>query len=110
MQKIKDHICYKILTIALVLVILTPTAVKLTHVFQHHKHQFCIGVQKTHFHNLNVECEFYKFKVNHPLTFSTVSFEAIPFENTFIPIKSQYRFTNHYQHLHFLLRGPPQLV
>jgi len=109
-QNIKQHIAFKFVSILLLITILTPSAVKLMHVFQDHEHEVCIDNQKTHLHTLDLECEFYKFKVNNTFTLSTYNVEILAIEITHKPIVSQYNFTNYYQPLSFSLRGPPQLI
>ena len=110
MQNAKQHIAFKILSILLLVSILTPSVVKLAHVFENHKHEVCLNAQTTHFHTLDLECEFYKFKVNNNFTFSAFNFEIAATKKVYEPIASQYRFTSYYQPLSFSLRGPPQLV
>lgn len=107
MQQLKEHIIFKGLVILLAIVLLTPTAVKFTHLFNHHKHEICKGEYQTHLHKTDVECNFYKFKLNN--SFHTVN----TFYEIEIPkivnhkINSQYFFLSKYQKLHFALRGPP---
>ena len=110
MQNVKRHIAFKILSILLLVSILTPSVVKLTHVFENHKHEVCLDAQTTHFHTLDLECEFYKFKVNNTFTFSAFNIEIVATKKAQKPIASQYSFTSYYQPLAFSLRGPPQLV
>lgn len=87
--------------------LLTPIAVKFSHVFSDHEHEVCIGQNKSHFHEIDMDCEFFKFNINHQATFTT--FEFVPFE-AYIDqgqLASQYVFLSSYQKLHFALRGPP---
>jgi len=110
MQKLKQHIAFKILSIGLLIVILTPSAVKLAHVFQNHKHEVCLEQHKTHLHSLDLECEFYKFKVNNTFTLPEFNVEIVKIKKEHQPILSQYSFVNDFKPLHFSLRAPPQLV
>lgn len=110
MQNVKRHIAFKILSILLLVSILTPSVVKLAHVFENHKHEVCLNTQTTHFHTLDLECEFYKFKVNNTFTISTFNIKLVAAKKSQKSINSQYSFTSYYQPLAFSLRGPPLLV
>ncbi len=107
MHKTSKHIVFKCFTILVVLVLLAPSVVKLGHAFENHKHEVCIDSSTTHFHTLDLECEFYKFKVNSEFTFNSLHFEEIiPFQLKPL-IASKYLFLSSYRKLHFSLRGPP---
>ena len=110
LETLKQHITFKIVALAILLAILTPSVVKMLHLFENHQHEVCLGEQKVHFHNLDLDCEFYKFKLNNTFTFSFNNVKIILFSNIIKPIRSQYNFTSDYQRLSFSLRGPPQLV
>jgi len=111
MQSIREHIIFKTFTILLVVVLLAPTFVKVAHVFENHKHDVCTdNFQQTHLHSLDLDCEFYKFKVNNNFTFNPISFDLFSNENNHKVTNSQYQFLSEYQRLSFALRGPPQLV
>ena len=110
MQEIKGHIIFKTLTIVLVISLITPTLVKFTHVFENHEHEVCISKEQTHLHTLDLDCEFYKFKVNNTFTFKIASLSLLPIVNNHKVFSSQYQFISEYQRLSFALRGPPQLV
>ncbi|MDU8886924.1 hypothetical protein RXV94_12190 [Yeosuana sp. MJ-SS3] len=110
MQELKQHIVFKILSIALLITILIPSAVKLAHVFQNHKHEVCLEQHKTHLHTLDLECKFYKFKVNNTFTIPVFNIEIAVLKKEHKPILSHYSFISHFQSLHFSLRAPPQLV
>ncbi len=110
MQNIKEHIIFKTLTIVLVISLITPTLVKFAHVFENHKHEVCLSKQQAHLHTLDLECEFYKFKVNNTFTFKVVNFNLLSIVNNHKVYSSQYQFISEYQRLSFALRGPPQLV
>jgi hypothetical protein len=106
----KQHITFKIFALALVLILLVPTFVKFNHIFAHHKHDICQGEKSTHLHELNTDCDFYKFNLNHVYTFTCYEFNLfIPKEQT-LGILSQYQFLSKYQSLHIALRGPPALI
>ncbi|MGE5943195.1 MAG: hypothetical protein ACM31G_02540 [Flavobacteriales bacterium] len=109
MQGIKQHITFKIFAFALALVLLVPTVVKFNHIFANHKHDICQGETSTHLHELNTDCDFYKFKLSTSYTFTCFNFNVfIPKENA-LQIVSQYQFISEYQRLQTSLRGPPQI-
>lgn len=109
MQIFKKHIAFKFLAFSLALTLLTPTFVKFNHIFAHHKHDICSGEKSTHLHELNKDCDFYKFHLSTIYTFSYFEFQLfIPKEKT-SSIVSQYQFISKYQRLQVALRGPPQI-
>ncbi|WP_239004393.1 hypothetical protein [Lacinutrix sp. WUR7] len=111
MKSIQEHSVFKFVTILLIVTILIPSIVKLGHVFENHTHDFCTdNLSQTHLHTLDVDCEFYKFKINKPFVFKTVAVRFVPIENNHKLHTSQYQFISEYQRLSFALRGPPQLV
>ncbi|WP_299781176.1 hypothetical protein [uncultured Formosa sp.] len=107
MSKLKKHIVFKFFTLVLVLTLLTPTLVKFNHVFEHHHRELCHGEQQTHLHTANVDCEFYKFQLNHLFTIPEFIANTPLVEENHQLIASQYYFLSDYQQLHFSLRGPP---
>jgi len=110
MQNVKQHIVFKVLTFVLAITLLVPSAIKLAHAFENHKHEVCFGHQKTHLHTLDLECEFYKFKVNNTFTLSAFQIEFVLIENSYKVVTHEYNYSSLYQQLHFSLRAPPQLV
>jgi len=92
------------------LTLLLPTAVKAVHMFEHHKHVVCNGSTSTHFHKVDLDCEFQKFQLKQPFTISYLHIDLfIPLD---IPVKnvSKYFYIDEYQRLPFSLRGPPYLI
>lgn len=110
MQHFKQHISIKILAIALVLAVAIPTIVKFAHIFEDHKHEVCTGEKETHIHEIDLDCEFYKFKLNHVFSVNFNNYVFLSIEDNFKISSSQYQFISDYQRLPFSLRGPPQLV
>lgn len=102
-----QHILFKSAAILLLLVVLFPSAVKFTHVFENHKHEVCSNPSDSHFHEIEIDCEFYKFKLNN--TFSLVLNDVIipNIKNNHKNIISQYFYINSYRSLGIALRGPP---
>lgn len=110
MKQLKEHIIFKLIMLTLVFSLLVPSFVKLAHTFEDHKHEACKTPQKLHFHDFEVDCEFYKFKLNKHFL-STYIFE----EPTTISIGSEllvseYLHYNYNLPLYKYLRGPPVLV
>lgn len=110
MNHVKEHIIFRFLTIALVAALLVPTVIKFTHIFTHHNHEVCLGGESTHLHTLDLDCEFYKFKLNNNGTFSFFNVEIYQQQENQLEFVSQYNFLSKYQRLHFSLRGPPALI
>ena len=110
MLQIKEHFASKILVVVLTIVLVTPIFVKLNHIFEDHKHEVCKTPYTKHFHELEIDCEFYDFRLNTEFSYSYGSLE-IPFlKEISDSIISQYSFVSHYQQLQFSLRGPPLSV
>ncbi len=101
---------YKILALVLVLAVLFPSVIKLSHAFNHHKHDVCNENIDTHFHQTDLDCDFYKFKLNKNHFFIVAKYD----EKSELPLLKQgvNHFTSFYSHqqLSRFLRGPPQLV
>lgn len=107
MSKYKDSTIFKSIIITLVITLIVPSFVKLAHAFENHKHNTCVKTQKTHFHEFNLDCEFYKFKTSPQIAVSFDFVEDLETETLISPILSQYQFISDYQKLSFSLRGPP---
>lgn len=102
----------KIIAFLLAISLLQPYEHKFAHLFTHHKDDVCLGIfKKPHLHEINKNCDFYKFKIAVPQTSPPDSQlnVFIPQENQ-IQIVSHYSFINQHQPLHFSLRAPPYLV
>lgn len=111
MQKTKEHIVFKLITLMLTLTLLVPSAYKFAHIFAHHEHDICQGEKATHLHEVNADCDFYKFKLN------TTYYHIVSEYNAFIkaclhsdPIITPYNYLKNHWQLPFSLRGPPALV
>jgi hypothetical protein len=103
---------FKSTAILLVLTVLLPSVVKLTHAFNHHQHEVCENdnTHQTHFHELDLDCDFYKFKLTKIQYFKLYEYD-IKHRTAYFKPSSKYNtsFYNHQQLTRFL-RGPPQLV
>ncbi len=89
-----------------------PSAVKLLHAFNHHKHDVCDNDNNgyTHFHKTDLDCEFYKFKLT-----KNQYFLVYDYGDNFSFLSSSesslhYISLKDHQHLTRHLRGPPSLV
>lgn len=111
MQKLKTHIGYKISLIVLIIALLVPSFVKLAHAFENHKHEVCKTPQKSHYHELDLDCEFYKFNKSN-ITFITPNYGLDIIENSSLNglIYGLYNFKYYHQHLSFSLRAPPSFL
>lgn len=107
MLKNKQHKIVVILSLLLVVSLLVPSAVKLAHVFEDHKHEVCLDNSSTHLHTLDLDCEFYKFKISSQLFHKFKNVNFINIEDNHGITDSQYHFISQYQRLQFSLRGPP---
>ena len=110
MHRLKKHIIFKIITILFLSVLFTPTAIKLAHVFEHHKHETCHGGTTTHIHNITIDCDFHKFKFSSPFLFTFVYHELILNSSFYKTPLLTYNYHNNHRQLSFSLRGPPYLV
>lgn len=110
MNQYKSHIAFKMSALLIVLCLVFPYAVKFSHAFSHHEHEVCLGENQSHFHEIDIECEFYKFKFNPSLFFGLVNYE---FDKT-IPINklsnAYYAYLKSHQQFTSYLRGPPLLM
>jgi len=107
MNKYKESIIFKSLIITLVMTLLVPSFVKLAHAFENHKHEICVKPQKSHFHEYNLDCEFYKFKMSPQTAILVDCYKSSNIKKIGASIISQYQFISNYQQLSFSLRGPP---
>ena len=100
-------IATSVLSLLLIVAILAPSVLKLSHAFFEHHEQLCQELSSVHIHEIELDCDFQKYKLsslNYP-TFSNVDvpFATIPKKEIF----NYYSFLSKYQKLHFALRGPP---
>ena len=87
-----------------------PSFVKLAHAFENHKHEVCETPQKSHYHELDLDCEFYKFKLSNAFNFQPEDF-SFSIINQISQVDNLYKsFYNNLQAKHTSLRGPPQLI
>lgn len=110
MNKNKLHISFRIFAMVLVMAILAPVGVKLAHSLTHHEHEVCQGYAETHFHSLDLDCEFYKFKLSKELNINVYSYQSnLKVANSY-SIQTLHFLAYTHQHLSFSLRAPPASV
>jgi hypothetical protein len=100
------------IAIALVVAVFAPSAVKLAHVFTHHTHKVCESndASKTHLHELDVDCEFYKFKLTNS-HFFIPKYKHVLVQNFKSELEDAcYLYFLPHQQLVSYLRGPPMLA
>ena len=101
------------LAIALALTILLPSVVKFAHTFSHHNHQQVCDEDinhSTHFHQSDLDCDFYKFKLSHIQFFECYNYTK-KLHQVYLDVDIHYYISYHNnQQLTRFLRGPPQLV
>lgn len=110
MNKFKNNIATKVLTLLLAFLLLVPASVKFAHIFSHHKHDICNGKKTTHLHQTIADCDLYKFKLSHSYTFNVTIFDlfspSIVPQLTICPPKHLISFKS----LQTSLRGPPVII
>ena len=109
MRYLKQHVSIKVAALLLVLALITPSIVKFTHVFNHHKHEVCLGELQTHLHELNTDCNFYKFKISKPFSFTAYQYHLQTEKINHDLNESQFEFISDFQRLQNNLRGPPPI-
>lgn len=106
-MKILKHLLLSTLCFALISAILLPDVLKLSHIFLDHNHIVCNEHSKTHFHELDIDCQFFKDKVNSEVQFLSPEYAIVPVQTPSKQNFNFYIFLSEYQSLHFSLRGPP---
>lgn len=110
MQRIQQHIAFRLFALLLVASLFTPAAVKFAHIFEHHKHVVCSGDDSTHIHQVDLECEFYKFQLNTHFLLPDDNDNWLCTSHHYQTPIVTYKFLNNHRQLSFSLRGPPVLV
>ena len=101
------HIIINGLAMVLIMAVLLPSVVKFGHIFENHKHEVCVNQDTTHFHSLDLDCEFYKFKLNNALSFLRFDEGIISVANNFKLLFTYYQSLHTCSIEHIVLRGPP---
>ena len=90
--------------------IVTPAFVKAYHVFENHEHKACNEKYATHFHELDIDCDFYKFKLNSPFYYNSET-EENNFQDLIASLNvSYYTLLRSHNKDTSYLRGPPNLA
>lgn len=110
MNRLKQHIGFRLCAMLLVATLLIPTAVKVAHIFKTHHHVFCTAKHEKHLHNYDFDCQFYKFHVNASFTLPNFHFEVPEIFQPSKAIEAPYVALIEHEDLHFSLRGPPALI
>lgn len=107
MKNKKTHIAVTSIIMILILALLLPSAVKFTHVFEDHKHEVCTDNSNTHFHEVETDCEFYKFNVNNPFVLFINDLQINHFKNGQNQIINHYFLIDSFKIFDISQRGPP---
>lgn len=110
MHELKQHIVFRILSIILVVTLFAPSAAKFAHIFTHHEHKQCATPGKTHIHQVDLDCEFYKFQLNKHFLLPEESSNWLDISKSYRISPLTYNFLYNHRPLSFSLRGPPILV
>jgi len=107
MNKIPLNIFQKYSLLFMVVALLFPSAVSISHIYAHERQEVCHNYFDTHLHKKNVDCELCKFHPTPVIAFDLFHFnlnQAIPANKKFF---NHYQFLSDFQKLSFELRGPP---
>lgn len=110
MGDLKKHIVFKTITLLIAIAFLIPSAVKFSHIFTHHTHKVCEGEQTTHIHKVDIDCDFYKFKLNNNYLNVVAYNSSFQLSEPYKIKYFTYKFLYNHRTLSFSLRGPPFLV
>ena len=92
------------------LAMMTPTAMKISHTLESHKHEVCKSKSLDHFHEYEYDCEFSKFNLS-PQYFVDFEQESLAIRNqTFKKYYSYNSVHTSEPFRYFSQRGPPSLV
>ncbi|WP_417860991.1 hypothetical protein [Winogradskyella sediminis] len=100
---------FRTLALTLVLAVLCPSVIKLNHVFTHHKHRSCEEDKSitTHFHEADIDCDFYKFKLTNHLFIFINNDDSLIDEAITTQAVSYYNTLKDYTYFTRSVRGPP---
>ncbi len=106
--KEQQHIT-QLIILCLTVVLILPSVVKFSHVLSHHEHEVCVDTSASHFHEVDVDCEFYKFKLNTNYLHDFDYIDIIPNEFIHNSEYSYYAFIRSHKRNALAQRGPPSL-
>ena len=104
---LKEKIIFPLVAIILLMGLLGPYIVKISHALYEHEELHCVTQGKLHIHSVELDCDFDHY---HHSNFFYPEFDYPEFfEASLISeaIINNYFFLSKYQQLHFVLRGPP---
>ncbi|WP_298896159.1 hypothetical protein [uncultured Psychroserpens sp.] len=110
MANVKQHISIRLASLLLAFVLVLPSVVKFSHALSSHEHEVCFIKNQTHFHNIDIDCEFYKFKLSNSLYIQLENYSLTANDKLYKPITTYHNFLKSHQHLPSYLRGPPSLM
>lgn len=113
MYNLKQRSVIKASAILLALVFILPSAFNLIHSLKHkhhHQYELCDNPYETHFHKLEKDCDFCKFKINQDYHNTDVIYKFTKVDVSAEILYVSYSFQYNYQHVSFSLRAPPVLV
>lgn len=92
------------------LALLLPSVIKFSHIFEQHEHVVCLGENQSHLHEIDLDCEFFKFKLNNNFLLDLDAIEIVSnlVLQTLPP--QYYIFIIGHQQGTAYLRGPPQYI
>ncbi|MBT8266584.1 MAG: hypothetical protein KJO41_10785 [Bacteroidia bacterium] len=96
--------------IVLSMALLMPYAIKIAHAFESHQHEVCTTPQSSHYHQLDWDCEFYKFKLNTQYYSSITPIEITKVVKPCDIVSTIYHFERQAHHFRKSQRGPPVFV
>lgn len=96
-----------VMALGLLLLFFAPSVVKFSHLFEHHKHETCHHPKKLHYHEVEMDCDFDKFKLNQEFHLTFISFRVGKafFSPKLLTKEVHLAKTN--TTLSYSLRGPP---
>lgn len=106
-QKTKIGVYHKIIGLIIALSFFAPASAKFVHLLNHKEHVVCKGENTTHFHALDIDCDFFKTKVHNQFLWKIDDFKTlaqqyyVPYFNNYSP--SLYNVSVK----HISLRAPP---
>ncbi len=104
------YLLAKAISAVLLLALLFPFALELDHVFQNHQHSACNSKINKHFHEDEVDCQFYNYK-NNPVRYASLLEFKEPQKKVLLNLVESYQsyfFQENFSS--FYLRGPPSCV
>ena len=110
MKNNRIHIGYQLLAWTLILCLVLPIAVKFTHILSDHEHEVCSVENQFHFHEIDMDCEFYNFNINHITTIEFHNYDIHKLNETLNSESTYYSFLKSHNQLTSRLRGPPALT